>query len=188
MPNTSSNRGLLVVRIAAGYKKICGVMGVISALTIAVMMLSTTTDTFSRYFFNYPLSGVFELNEVILVICVYLALAWTQFSRGHIRVNIFLQRLSSRNLAVMDMVAWSACLAFISLVAWQSTIGAWHSILLREFRWGSVQMPIWWVKSMVPLGCYLLGIQLLIDIWMEIERLRRRLDSEAAEQEQDLVV
>jgi len=178
MQHPPENQEPLVARVAKGYRLFCAVMGVLAAVTIAVMILSTTTDTLSRYLFNYPLSGVFELNEALLVICVYMGLAWTQYKRGHIRVTVLLQRMTNRSLVAMNLLAWSVCLVFVFLVAWQSTIGAWESIRMWEFRWGSVQMPIWWIKSLIPLGCYMLGFQLIIDIWSEVERLRGRLPFE----------
>ncbi len=178
MQHASDKQEPLVTRVARGYRIFCAVMGVLAAVTIAVMILSTTTDTISRYLFNYPLSGVFELNEALLVICVYMGLAWTQYKRGHIRVTVLLQHLSRRNVTRMNLVAWLVCLFFVFLVGWQSTVGALESIRMWEFRWGSVQMPIWWIKSLIPLGCYMLGFQLIIDAWCEVARLLGRLPFE----------
>lgn len=178
MQHAPDNQGPLVTKVTQRYRIFCSVMGVLAAATIVVMILSTTTDTISRYLFNHPLSGVFELNEALLVICVYMGLAWTQCKRGHIRVTVLLQRMNNQSLVAMNLVAWSVCLIFVFLVSWQSTVGAVESIMRWEFRWGSVQMPIWWIKSLIPLGCYMLGLQLIIDIWSEIERLRGRLPYE----------
>ncbi|MBI4773787.1 MAG: TRAP transporter small permease [Deltaproteobacteria bacterium] len=171
----------LVDTLSEAYRKFCVVMAFISGLTIAVMMLSTTVDASARYFFNAPLAGIFELNEVILVICVYMGLAWTQIERGHIRVTALAGRVPARARCYMNMVAWSVSFLFVFLVGYQSCLGAIESIRLWEFRWGSVQMPIWWAKSLVPIGCWMLNIQLIIDIWKDIERLRGRLPMEAVD-------
>lgn len=178
MQHAANGQALLVTRVAQRYRVFCAVMGALAAVTIAVMILSTTSDTTSRYLFNHPLSGVFELNEALLVICVYMGLAWTQCKRGHIRVTVLLQHLSARQVTFMNLMGWLICLVFIFLVSWQSTVGAIESIMRWEFRWGSVQMPIWWIKSLIPLGCYMLGLQLIIDAWSEVERLRGRLPFE----------
>lgn len=169
------HKRLLVERLAHRYKAFCTFSAVIAAITIALMMLSTTLDASSRYLFNNPIPGVFELNEVILVICVYMGLAWTQIERGHIRVTAFLMRVTDRTEIIFNILAWVVTFLFLFILGYQSAIGAWESFQIREFRWGSVQMPIWWAKALVPIGCWMMNIQLIFDIWKEIESLRGRL-------------
>ena len=175
---TPSDSGILVDSVAEKYRKFCVVMASVSGLTIAVMMLSTTIDASARYFFNEPIAGIFELNEVILVICVYMGLAWTQIERGHIRVTALLEQTSGRTQCYLNILAWSVSFLFVFLLGYQTCLGAIESIRIWEFRWGTVQMPIWWVKSLVPIGCWMLNIQLIVDIWKEVERLKGRLPME----------
>ncbi len=171
----SASQKLLVEKIADTYRLFCIVMAAVAGTTIAVMMLSTTADATARYLLNSPIPGVFELNEVILVICVYMGLAWTQIERGHIRVTAFVYRSHERTQVKTDILAWSVTFVFIFLLGYQSAIGALESFQIREFRWGSVQMPIWWAKALVPIGCWMMNVQLIIDIWKDIEKLRGRL-------------
>lgn len=170
-----------IVRIVArGYKYFCSISGVIAGATIFIMMFSTTTDTTLRFTLNFPIPGVFELNEVLLVVCVYLGLAWTQIERGHIRVVLILGRLSPKWAVTLDILCWIGCFIFLALLGFQSGKEALSSYQIREFRWGSVQMPIWWAKALVPIGCWMTCIQLLIDIWEDIARLLGRLPLELA--------
>jgi TRAP-type C4-dicarboxylate transport system permease small subunit len=171
---------LLVERLADRYKVFCTYAAVVAAFTIALMILSTTMDATSRYLLNSPIPGVFELNEVLLVVCVYLGLAWTQIERGHIRVTAFLMRLSDETETKFIIFAWVVTFIFIFILAYQSAIGAWESFQIREFRWGSVQMPIWWAKALVPIGCWMMNVQLIFDIWKDIEFLRGRLPKQRA--------
>lgn len=166
-------------KISLGYKKVCMALALPAALTVAVMMLSTTLDATSRYLLNNPIPGVFELNEVLLVVFVFMSLAWTQIERGHIRVTVLIMHLPARVVALLDIIAAIVAFCFVLALASMSTVGALESIRIWEFRWGSVQMPIWWAKSLVPIGCFMLNFQLLIDMWKDIERLRGRLPFES---------
>jgi len=170
---------LLVERLADRYKDYCTFTAVLAAGSIALMMLSTTMDTSARYLVNSPIPGIFELNEVLLVICVFMGLAWTQIGRGHIRVKVFLMPLSDETQAKLNILAWVVTFIFLFILAYQSAICAWESFQIREFRWGSVQMPIWWAKALVPIGCWMMNIQLIFDIWKEIEFLRGRLPKQS---------
>ena len=150
------------------YKTTCIFLSSISAITIAVMMLSTTIDATSRFVLNRPISGIFELNEVILVVCVFMGIAWTQIERGHIRIEVLLMRVSPRTRHVLNVLSRMVALIFVGILFYQTFQGFQDSFRIREFRWGSVQMPIWWAKGLVPLGCLLLMIQLIFDIWAEV--------------------
>lgn len=162
---------LFLSKIARLYKHFCSFFGVIAGLTILVMMLSTTVDTTLRYVFSRPVPGVFELNEVLLVVCVFMGLAWTQIERGHIRVVLILRRLPPKWIVAVDLLVWIICLVIITLFGIQSAKEAIHSFHIQEFRWGSVQMPIWWAKALVPIGFWMMSLQLIIDIWTDIYRL-----------------
>jgi TRAP-type C4-dicarboxylate transport system permease small subunit len=152
-------------------KKLNTLFGFIAAAAIAMMMISTTLDTTFRYAFNAPIAGVFELNEVLLVIAVFLTVSWTQDARGHTRVVLGMRRLSMRNAIKLDTVCWVLCFLFLAVMGWQSAREALRSYEINEFRWGSVQMQIWWAKALVPLGCWLTCLQLVIDIWVNFRRL-----------------
>jgi len=171
----------LVIRVNEHYRRFATGLAVVSCVTIAIMMFSTTIDTMLRYIFNKPIPGVFELNEVILVVCVFMGLAWCQIERGHIRVTMVLVRLSSRNAVIMDTIIWIVALAFVMVLALETWHDAVYAYSIKMFRWGTVQMPIWWARALVPVGLWLLCIQLVLDIWTDICRLTGRLPIEIPE-------
>jgi len=176
----ADNRAL-VLKVRDYYRFFVTGLAVISCLTIAIMMFSTTVDTVLRYLFNSPIPGVFELNEVILVVCVFMGLAWCQVERGHIRVTMGLVRLSPRKAVFLDTIVWIVCLAFVLVLARQTWIDAAFAYSIKMFRWGKVQMPIWWARALVPIGLWLLAIQLILDIWTDICRLIGVLPAEIPE-------
>jgi len=154
------------------FRRVCLVFAGMAGASIALMILSTTVDTTLRYIINVPIPGVFELNEVLLVIAVFLGITWTQGDRGHTRVVLLLKKLPIRRAIQLDMVCWALCILFLAILGLQSGKEALRSFQISEFRWGAVQMPIWWAKALVPLGCWLTCIQLGIDIWVDYGRLK----------------
>jgi TRAP-type C4-dicarboxylate transport system permease small subunit len=157
--------------LARWLHKINVIFGFVAAAAIAMMIISTTVDVSSRYIFNNPIAGVFELNEVLLVIAVFLTVCWTQESRGHTRVVLIMRRFSMRNAIKLDTLCWVLCFIFLAVIGWQSAKEALRSYEINEFRWGSVQMQIWWAKALVPMGCWLGCLQLVVDIWVNFRRL-----------------
>jgi TRAP-type C4-dicarboxylate transport system permease small subunit len=135
--------------------------GAIAILFLAVMMLATTADATLRFFFNKPIAGVFEVAEMAMVVLVFFGLGWTQQDRKHIRATMLTDRLSRRWQYFFDGVAWAACAFFLLVLAVPATAAAKESFAMREFRWGVVQMPIWWVKIILALGLWLGALQMI---------------------------
>jgi len=156
------------------YPKLCLVFAAVAGMSMALMILSTTADTTLRYTLNFPIPGVFELNEVLLVITVFLGITWTQAERGHTRVVLMMRKLPIRRAIQLDLICWALCFVFLAILGLQTGKEALRSFEINEFRWGAVQMPIWWAKALVPLGCWLTCIQLLIDMWVDYGRLQGR--------------
>lgn len=155
-----------------GFQKVCTALALLAAASVALMIISTTLDTTFRYGLNFPIPGVFELNEVLLVTTVFLGITWTQGEKGHTRVVLWMRRLPIRRAIKVDIVCWLLCIFFLGIMGFQSGREALRSYSIGEFRWGAVQMPIWWAKALVPLGCWLTCVQLMIDIWTDLRRLR----------------
>jgi TRAP-type C4-dicarboxylate transport system permease small subunit len=151
------------------YETFTTVLSLISVICLVIMILSTTLDATARFVFNNPVPGMFELNEVILVVCVFMGVAWTQLKRGHIRVEVIVVRFSPRVRHILNAISWLVTLIFVAILCYQSYQGFLESYSIREFRWGSVQMPIWWAKGLIPLGLLLLLVQLVLDILLEIK-------------------
>ena len=64
-----------------------------SAAIVGFMMCLTTVDVILRYVFNSPIPGVYTLCEMLMVGIVYLAIAYVQQKKGHVRVDVFIDRL-----------------------------------------------------------------------------------------------
>ncbi len=163
-----------IQRFAFKFRKFAMTLGAISAISVLIMIFSTSIDTIMRFFFNSPIPGMFELNEVLLVICVYMGITWTQMDRGHIRVEVFVWKLPKQARHYINIVAWSVTLIFVTILCIQTYFGFLDSFRIREFRWGSVQMPIWWAKGLIPIGCLLMMIQLVIDIIIEFQSVYKK--------------
>lgn len=135
--------------------------GVVAMVFLLFLMLGTSADVASRFFLGSSIPGVFELAELALVVCVLFGLGWTQQDRKHIRVTILTERLPPGVSAALEALAWTATAVFLMIIAAPASHEAWLSTLEREFRWGVVRMPVWWVKIIVALGLWLASLQML---------------------------
>jgi TRAP-type C4-dicarboxylate transport system permease small subunit len=51
------------------------------------MMVLTICDVIGRYFFNSPVTGAYEITEVMMITVVFLFIGYTQAQKGHISID-----------------------------------------------------------------------------------------------------
>jgi TRAP-type C4-dicarboxylate transport system permease small subunit len=137
---------------------------------LAFLMVGTTLDVLSRYFIGSSIPGVFELAEQSMAILVFFGLGWTQIQRKHIRVTFAVDALPEPARRLAAAIAWLLSMLLVVYIAVPATHEAYHSTINQEFRWGVVQMPIWWVKIIAAIGLWLAGLQFLKNA---VDALRR---------------
>lgn len=138
------------------------IAGFIAVSAMLFMMLSTALDATSRSLFNFPLPGIYEFSEISMAIIVYLGLLWTQRDNKHIRVSLVSARKQKRIRLAWEGLAWTFAAIFLLFLSIPTIDGAYSSFLDREFRWGIIQMPIWWVKIVVAVGLSLAFFQMCL--------------------------
>ena len=135
----------------AGYLA-TGVLGLLMILTVANVIL--------RDFFDKPIMGTPELSEFMMVLVVFLALAWCAITRKHVRVELFTSRFSTRVQAILIVVTLLLTLGVFVIITWQSALESTNvydtTSLLRI-----PTTPFYWIMT-VGLGLFCLSIVALI--------------------------
>ena len=90
-----------------------------AAVLVSIMVL-TGADVTLRYLFNSPITGSYELTEVLMVVIVAFGLAYCASEKGHVRVDLVVSRLPRRAQAVMNFIASLAFLSIFVIITWQS--------------------------------------------------------------------
>jgi TRAP-type C4-dicarboxylate transport system permease small subunit len=68
---------------------IAPVLGYVAAALMFCIMLLTCVDVFGRYFLNRPVTGGFELTEVLLASLIFAGLPLVTLRGDHITVDLF---------------------------------------------------------------------------------------------------
>lgn len=138
------------------------ISGVVAMAFLAFLMFGITADVGSRAITGNPISGVFEMSELSLVMIVFLGAMWAQDDRAHIRVNILSNRLTGLPHRVAMAFAWGCGALALLMFAWPATQEAIYSVSIWEFRWGFIQFPIWWTKAALAVGLWLAFVQMTV--------------------------
>lgn len=134
------------------------------------LMLITTADVISRGFFNKPIPGTLELSEYMLSIIILLGAAYTQQVKGHVGVDFLTKRFSTRTRSVIEIFTTLACMFIVTIMVWQGLVEGIHEKTVSDM----LRVPQWPFRLLVAIGGFLLWMELLLDIFDSVRRLRRR--------------
>jgi tripartite ATP-independent transporter DctM subunit len=119
--NENNRSRLFIDRSVSGLVRIIAGIG---AVTLAGLMVFTFGDVLLRYIFNRPTVGGFELSEYATALIVAASIAYTTFKKGHIGVDLVIQKIPWRKREIVNTVTWFLSLMLFVLITWQSVLYA----------------------------------------------------------------
>jgi TRAP-type C4-dicarboxylate transport system permease small subunit len=143
-----------IARISAGFNTLAGA-------AVIIMMLLTCADVLLRLL-RHPIPGTYELVGFLGTVIVSFSLALTSLSKGHIAVEILVEKLPRRVQVGIEAVTSLIGAALFALIAWQSLV---YAADMRQSGEVSVTltMPIYPFIYGIAAGSALLVLVLLID-------------------------
>lgn len=132
----------------------------ISGASLVLMLIIETLNVMGRELY-VPLPCALEASESLLVLSVFLAVAYVALNFGHTNVIILTMRFPQRVQKLLDAFAhFFAVIVYAILAA-----GAWREAIkqtaLLEMRIGVFRFPIWPFRIFFAVGLTLLVLQSL---------------------------
>lgn len=138
-----------------------GIIGRAVSWLALLLVCFISFDVFARYLFHKSFTVMQELEWHLFSLLFLLGAGYTLAQNGHVRVDIFYQRLSKRGRAVIDTVG---CVVFlftgVFLVIKTSLPFVQASWQIHEGSPDPSGIKAWyWLKTMVPVSFVLVGVQ-----------------------------
>lgn len=131
--------------------------GVLSAVLLAAIAVLTFLQIVGRML-GFLISTGAEFAGFCMAGSIFLALAWTLRSGGHIRVNLFVQRLPEGARRVGEIWCLGIAVLSVGLFAWSSVRMTWDSYRFGDVSVGMVPVPLWIPQTAMAAGAILLGV------------------------------
>ncbi len=146
-----------------GKDLISRVLNAVAGGTLFLMMLLTAIDVVLRYAFNRPIGGTYEITELMMVIVIFFALAYTQATKAHVSVDFLVARLSKRKQKIIDFLNHALAFAMLLLMTIMSFIKAFQVMTRGEVS-PTLSIPVYPFFLLVGLGCAAMCGELLRQI------------------------
>lgn len=140
----------------------------VAAAALVIMMVLTCADVILR-FFRHPIPGTYEMVGLLGAIVVSFSLAHTSVMRGHISVELIVQKLPKTAQIVIDGINSLLGTALFGLITWQSMLYASNLMHTGEVSL-TLQMPIYPFVYGIAVGSGMLCLVLLIDFFKSLIR------------------
>ena len=144
------------------------VLNIASTIIVGIMILPIVFDVLSRILFNKSLMGVIELMEFSMVAIVFGALANTQINKGHIRIDILVERFPKKVQDIIDVFNYAIGFILFSILAWQLYIQIGIKSGLKSHALG---IPISIFIAIAAVGTLIFAVVILIDLLTSISKL-----------------
>jgi TRAP-type C4-dicarboxylate transport system permease small subunit len=133
-------------------------------LATVVMMLLTSADALSRYAFNRPIIGAYEITEkYLMVAAIFLGLSYAYRGGAFIRVTFLVDRLSPGLKLAADhfahLVSLIYCIVFVLATGQQALTAINDDTTLTTLP--ILVGPAYWL---IPLGFLAMTVLMLIDL------------------------
>jgi TRAP-type C4-dicarboxylate transport system permease small subunit len=144
----------------------------LSAAGVMVMTGLVVADVVLRRLFNSPLIFADEVAGYLLVLATILSVGYTLKGEGHIQVMILIQRLTHRKLAILRIFWCLISLVYVAFLVFMTGQLTLESYELKAFSPTPSQLPIAPFQLVMPVGCFLLFLQILGELIQAIFRLQ----------------
>jgi TRAP-type C4-dicarboxylate transport system permease small subunit len=144
----------------------------VGCAAVIAMVLLSTADVIMRLF-GKPIPGTYELVGFLGTLVVSFALAFTSMEKGHIAVEILVEKLPQRAQLGIEAFCNLIGLLLFGVIAYQAVLYALDMKKSGEVSL-TLQMPPYPFILGIAAGCALLCLLLVADL---IKSLQRTLDA-----------
>jgi TRAP-type mannitol/chloroaromatic compound transport system permease small subunit len=150
----------------------CALQRVVSIITITTawsakvfsvlvffMMVTIIYEVIARYFLNKPTIWSMETSIMLWGTYFVCSGAYATLTGGHVKMDMFYSRWSTRKKAIVDACTFPAAFLFLAVIVWKTTQRGIHSVLIRETSHTLWSPPLYHWKVTIGLGCLLLILQ-----------------------------
>ena len=161
--------------------------GVLAAFGIFAITVIVTGDVTARFLAGAGTKWTLEFTGYLLVMVVFLGLAYTLRERSHIRILFLVDRLPKKVQAWIEVVTSFIFLGFCAFLCYLT----WHPTL-TSINFGTtsrtgVDVLVWPYQLFMPLGLALISILLIGNIYTQIRSIIRGTDQLSISEEGESV-
>jgi TRAP-type C4-dicarboxylate transport system permease small subunit len=127
-------------------------LNAVAAPLIVALILLTGVDVLLRNTGFDPIRGAVEYTEVLLVLLVYFGIAEAERTESHVAMSLVTDRMPAPVRQLLLLIGGLLLIAFLVVLTWSTGQVAIRSVATWEARFGTVQVPVWPARALIPIA------------------------------------
>jgi len=132
----------------------------IARFSIIALMVLVTLNVIMRYAFK-SIQGTYDYVSLITAVAVTLAVAYTAYERGHIEIEILMERLPKKVQSVVGFIMMLITTAFFCIASWQCVVAGQNMKATNETTM-AVYVPLYPFMYILAIGLALTAVATLL--------------------------
>jgi TRAP-type transport system small permease protein len=133
-------------------------------LIIMFVMFFVGAEVIMRYVFNAPIAGHLEGSELLLPVIVFLAISYTQATRGHVGMDLLLDMLAPGARRYAEMAALLISIFVCAILAYFTYKLAYQLWLYDDVTMTPPYIRTWPAAMAIPLGYGLISFRMYLQV------------------------
>ena len=148
-------------------------VGIIAALTLVPLILTTTYEVLARYIFDAPTIWAYEVGYMLTGTHFLLGMAYTLQQGQFIRIDIFSQDMSEKTRAFIDLCAYSVILPLMLWLTYGLTAHLISGFIKNERSGQSaMNMAVWPFRVVFLIAFTILALQVYAEFMKSLEKYK----------------
>ncbi|MBT3787708.1 MAG: TRAP transporter small permease [Alphaproteobacteria bacterium] len=143
----------------------------VAGIAILVMLIVTTVSVIGRYLFNAPIPDDVVINELLVVVLVFLPLAYVQRTKQHVYVTLVTDRFSLQKQLFFETFGNFVGLVVFSLISYATFLDFHQAYSVLAFNEGPLELPEYPSRFAVFFGVSAMTLRLAFDVVIGIRRI-----------------
>ncbi len=115
---------------------------------------------------NLKVSGINDIVAWLCAAAAFFAMAHSFKHGDFVRVTLLLEKVSDKTRRILDMVCLSIAAVAVAYLTYSATAFTYESYEFAEMATGLVVIPIWIPQATFVIGCWLLLLAVLDELWI----------------------
>jgi C4-dicarboxylate transporter DctQ subunit len=161
------------------YRALNKTIEVLTILLLSIITIIVPVEVFLRYCFGMTLYITEQLTRYLLVWVVFLASSLALRENSHISIEIIANRLHGKGRLIVNLVAQIVLVTFLAFLVTEGIIALSFQ---KDQIVPSLRISIFWFYLAIPVGSFLMILNLLPRIWKILKNLSGSTPTEPADE------
>lgn len=136
----------------------------IAVVVITGVMFFVGAEVVMRYAFDSPIPGHLEGSELLLPVIVFMAISYTQATRGHVGMDLLLDRLSASARRYADIATLVVSIFVCAVLSYYTFKHAHQLWLYDDVTMTPPYFRTWPAAMAIPVGYFLISVRMYLQV------------------------